>query len=101
EDSEMNLWVGTVGFGVIEMPRNGQVKRYDSNSGLLSDHVRALYQAHDGALWIGTEHGVNRLQDNQLTGFTAKDGLSGADVRVIHEDRSGTVWIGTYDGGLN
>jgi signal transduction histidine kinase/ligand-binding sensor domain-containing protein/BarA-like signal transduction histidine kinase len=59
----------------------------------------------DGALWIGTQHGLNhRDEAGNLTGFLASDTLPGSiggnlipDVLLDHE---GNLWAGSDDGGL-
>jgi ligand-binding sensor domain-containing protein/signal transduction histidine kinase len=62
-------------------------------------NVSAIYQDRAGRLWLGTVHGLLRLDDLRL--FTTRDGLSANDVRAIAEDREGNLWIGTKGGGLN
>ena len=62
---------------------------------------------HAGALWIGTNGGLNRL-DAPTGRFRryradAADAASLADdqVRSLAEDTTGTLWVGTQAGGLH
>jgi len=57
------LWVGTTA-GLAHIDGQGDVTAYTTaNSGLIDDRVRSLlYDADDEAVWIGTRHGLSRLQ---------------------------------------
>jgi len=69
---------------------------------LSDDLVLTVYEAADGAIWIGTQGGgLNRLRDGVVTSYTTRDGLSSDLVSSIHGDREGNLWIGTLGGGLN
>jgi PAS domain S-box-containing protein len=64
--------------------------------------VRVIFEARDGAVWIGsTNAGLVRYQNGVFRTFTTKDGLSSDAIRVIAEDKDGSLWIGTRGGGLN
>ena len=68
--------------------------------------VRALHEDRSGALWVGTDSDLNRL-DPERERFTRYSNdpedptsLSRGMIRALYEDRSGVLWIGT-DSGLN
>jgi ligand-binding sensor domain-containing protein/signal transduction histidine kinase len=95
------VWVGTNAGGLAEI-RDGRVRaQYTTADGLAHNSVRTIYQARDGALWIGTLGGLSRLARGRFTTFDASKGLSALHVRSIYEDAQGELWIGTYGGGLN
>lgn len=96
------LWVGTNAGGLAQVQEGRVRKIYTTADGLAHNSVRAITQARDGTLWIGTLGGLSRLgPDGHIKTYTARDGLSSEYVRAIHEDADGTFWIGTYGGGLN
>jgi len=65
------------------------------------NNIQALFEDHEGSLWVGTEGGgLVRLKDGRFTAFTTQDGLADNIVDAIHEDREGNLWIGTL-GGLS
>ncbi|MBX7221011.1 MAG: hypothetical protein K1Y36_13770 [Blastocatellia bacterium] len=66
--------------------------------GLPSDHVRAIAQDSDGALWFGTDSGLAKYDGRRIQKIVA-DGLPANRVNVLMLDRRGTLWIGT-DSGL-
>jgi hypothetical protein len=60
EDSRGNLYIGT-GSGIHQLdPNTGGVKLYSVADGLASEPTRAL-RGRDGALWLGTSHGLSRF----------------------------------------
>jgi ligand-binding sensor domain-containing protein len=70
------------------------------NSGLPNDRVVALAPGADGALWIGTEGGLARLDKDGRwqTYSTAGSGLPDDRVWALAPDADGALWIGTWGG---
>ncbi|CAA9379139.1 MAG: hypothetical protein AVDCRST_MAG74-229 [uncultured Pyrinomonadaceae bacterium] len=106
QDSEGTLWFGT-DKGLIHY-KDGTATRYTTENGLPSNDVKAVHEARDGSLWIGTYGGLALLKrekgrsgDFSFSVFTENDGLASNKVRAIFEDAQGTFWFGTYDGGLS
>jgi ligand-binding sensor domain-containing protein/signal transduction histidine kinase len=54
----------------------------------------------EGALWVGTEHGLLKYKGSERTVYTTSNGLSDDFVHAIRPDRDGNLWIGTDDGGV-
>jgi signal transduction histidine kinase/ligand-binding sensor domain-containing protein/CheY-like chemotaxis protein len=73
-------------------------KRYDQNSGLANQDIRALFQDRAGFLWIGTENGLFRYDGLHFRAFTEAEGLPTSRVEAIHQTPDGTLWIATRDG---
>ena len=69
-----------------------------------TNHVsaRALFQASDGAIWVGSnDEGVCRVvldSDEDVLSFTKENGLPNNSVRALAEDKSGNVWVATSGG---
>ncbi len=60
--------------------------------------VRALYEDHNGNLWIGTSaRGLYRFAQGQLTPVAT----SQASINAVTEDVEGNIWVATHGGGLN
>jgi signal transduction histidine kinase/ligand-binding sensor domain-containing protein/CheY-like chemotaxis protein len=97
EDRRGDIWMGTV-RGLNRL-RNGQLYSLADRPGL-GGRIRAIYESRDGAIWIGADASVIRLQnDRQTLRLAQADGLPGEMISSILEDHAGDIWIGT-DAGL-
>lgn len=85
------IYAGTQdgGLWIVE---DGRVRSLD---GLPDRFVRALWEAPDGAIWIGMNHGLAVLQGDRLR---ILGGLPHPLVTSFAEGPDGSVWIGTLGG---
>ena len=110
QDSRGFLWIGTYngldrydGYNFIHY-KNSET---DGES-LSDDKVRALCEAKDGNIWVGTwSGGLNKFirETENFRHFRHIPGdpnsLSSDLITSICKDRKGNLWIGTEAGGLN
>jgi signal transduction histidine kinase/ligand-binding sensor domain-containing protein len=54
----------------------------------------------DGALWVGSDGQVFRVDARAISRFGPSEGVPRGLVRDVVAEAGGTVWIGTYGGGL-
>ncbi|MBN1596684.1 MAG: response regulator [Bacteroidales bacterium] len=84
---------------VKEIFTNYSHNENDTNS-LSHDQINTLLVAKDSVIWIGTNSGLNRL--DQKTGIFKKyymqDGLPNNSIAGLVEDRHNNLWISTNDG---
>ena len=104
------LWLGTWYGGLASLDpaawRQGKVRfityRHDpDNPNSLSDNsVWAIHQDRTGALWVGTQVGLNRFDPDSgaFTHYRERDGLPNNTVLCIEEDSRGYLWIATNNG---
>src|SRR5882724_1700048 len=71
-DKDGALWVGTYGGGLARY-KDGVFSAYGEEQGLSDPVIRAITQSADGAIWIGTNSGLNRLKDGRFTVYTTAD----------------------------
>jgi len=71
---------------------------YTRRNGLLSDHVMCLYVDRQGAEWVGTLDGLNRIKDGRVTSYSVDQGLFDNTVGSIVEDDSGYLWMSCDNG---
>ena len=66
---------------------------WTQQQGLPQDSVRAIVQAPDGALWIGTSEGLARFDGTDFTVFRqSRDGLPSSFITALLAARDGAIW---------
>lgn len=65
------------------------------------EFVRTLLPGPHGGLWVGTDHGLFRIDPHErLQDFRLVPQLGPAWIRALAFDREGNLWVGTSDNGL-
>jgi ligand-binding sensor domain-containing protein len=103
-DPDGKLWIATAGNGVIRMEVEDEPEKSrwasftQSNSGLASNDVQAIYADRKGNLWMGTKAGLNRF-DGVSWQFISLPGVK-PDCRAVTflEDNTTRLWVGTTAG---
>jgi ligand-binding sensor domain-containing protein len=112
-DSSDNLWIGAWGggFGFVKSGSDTLVRYLhdDKNSRSLSnDIVNAIFEDVTGAIWVGTNFGLNRLVrpksktfnsfDEEIDHYFQHHGLSNDVIYAIEGDKNGNLWLSTNRG---
>jgi signal transduction histidine kinase/CheY-like chemotaxis protein len=101
-DASDRIWIGGADFGLGRYdPATGAYVQW--RDGLVDDDVRAIAQARDGSIWIGTGGGLVHMQadgSHMRDRPPGADGPSSASIRALHASDDGRVWIGT-DAGVD
>jgi ligand-binding sensor domain-containing protein len=95
-DAGGDLWIGTRDRGVVRLHAGVLAAALTTHAGLPSDDIRTLYLTRDGAMWIGTFHGLAQWKVDRLVRGPAE--LDGAAVHAITEDARGELWCATDKG---
>ena len=98
EDSNKNLYVGTMNKGLYMIDRNKKWLNY-----LGQEDITCIYEDSKKNIWIGTkDDGLFKLDRNgHMTNYKfsfSENTLSSNYVRCILEDALGDYWIGTLKG---
>lgn len=107
QDLEGFMWIGSLaglqrydGYSVTSYRHDSR----DSTS-LRSNLIRSLLVDADGALWVGTNTGVDLLDPStggithvELDAAVAADSALLLTSWALHQDSAGTVWVGTDNG---
>jgi len=105
QDSRGNLWIGTVGSGLLKYESMdgsaGKFSHYGSKEGLTHDVIYCITEDKNKILWVGTDGGGLYSYDGKK--FTHRTTTAGNDLpdNSIHAlcfDHRGTLWIGTGKG---
>lgn len=77
-----------------------QFKSYSINDGLSQSYVSCVVQDELGALWVGTQDGINRFNGSNFEVFNTDKGydISNEYILTVKKDEFGNIWLGTYDG---
>ena len=109
-DASGALWIGMRSTGVDRVPgvaeRFTTYRRASGDAKAPSNNViTALAIGAAGALWIGTEAGLDRFDGQTFTHYLANPDDAGSlgpgAQRSVVEATDGAVWTGTYGGGLD
>ena len=97
EDREGNLWLGSIGGGLIRLKQRA-VATYTTDNGLPSNTVFAVTDDGAGGTWIATALGLAHLQAGRTTVYTDKDGMLSSYTTALLRDRAGSLWVGSNSG---
>ncbi len=77
-----------------------QFKNYTINEGLSQSTVSCIIQDKLGALWLGTQDGINRFNGKSFEVFSADKGhdINNEYINTSFTDRIGNMWFGTNNG---
>ena len=84
------------------IPSGYTLKSWQTAEGLPQMTPKAITQASDGYLWVGTYSGLSRFDGVRFTSFTVNNTpeLSSDSIISLYEDSAGILWIGTEEGGV-
>ena len=95
EDSNGNLWFGTLSKGVARYDGKS-LKYFTQADGLPSNRVTGIIEDSEGVLWFGTGDGLSRYDGERFINFSKKAGLGNASISDLLIDSKGGFWIGTW-----
>ncbi len=87
------LWAGAEGGGLIRY-RDGAFRVFGHAEGLTNGFVRVIYEDKSGRLWIGTDSGLFRMENEAVIRVDGRDGAPRISVHSICEDREGCLLVG-------
>ncbi len=99
EDSEGFMWLGQRNGGVSKFDRYS-MEVYLTGDGLVSNYVKAVVSDKNNDIWLGTDNGLNLLQDGNIFSFPNEDMISEKNINALYVDNDGDLWIGANNGNL-
>lgn len=76
-------------------------KNYTAAGELPNNAVRSLLVDSNNILWIGTENGLVKKENDEFKYFFEEDGLALNSCWAIAEDHNNNLWFGSYGEGLS
>jgi len=105
-DREGSLFLGIAGEGLARRLGRGAFRGGGESEGLAHNLVWAVVREEagekPGALWVGTEGGLNRIDpaDGTITTYREADGLGGDTVQALAAGPDGLIFVGLWPGGV-
>ena len=119
-EGEKRLWIGyyNIGLGLANWEGNSDEMEFVSidspneKSELSGKIIRDIYRDSFGILWLSTNNGLNKLNENSTnisksTFISYKHDLNDQSsiasnyILQLFESSDNTLWVGTFGGGLN
>jgi len=102
QDREGSIWIGLWGAGIARWPGHTEWTNWIAADGLPSSVVWAIRRHPSGALWVGTDRGVVRMEAGGVQRvWTHNDGLGGDKVKALAVGPDGAVWVACLPGGIS
>lgn len=100
KDKGENVWIGTKNNGLFLM-KNGFLSSFKDHNDFKAKTITHILQGIYGCVWIGTDSGLFKYNNNKFHRYSEDNGLSNNQVSKIMEDKEGNIWIATSRGGVN
>ncbi|SKB76820.1 hypothetical protein SAMN05660776_2880 [Salegentibacter holothuriorum] len=81
--------------------QNYPTNNYTAARDLPNNAVRSILVDSNNSLWIGTENGVVKKENDEFQYFFEEDGLAQNSCWAIAEDKNGKLWFGSYGEGIS
>ncbi|WP_418263628.1 hybrid sensor histidine kinase/response regulator transcription factor [Flavobacterium faecale] len=119
EDRNGNIWFGAWEKGLVKIAFDKLNNSYNTvkysasdkdSKSLSNNNITDIVEDNQGALWIGTINGLNKLRrsPNGVTIFEKfynnikdRNSLSNNHILDIFQAKNGDLYVSTYGGGLN
>tara|TARA_R100000935_G_scaffold48258_1_gene72658 strand:+ start:1046 stop:4030 length:2985 start_codon:yes stop_codon:yes gene_type:complete len=88
-------------WAYVAFSQNFPSKNYTAANELPNNAVRSLFVDSDNILWIGTENGLVKKENDVFTNFFEEDGLALNSCWAIAEDKNKKLWFGSYGEGVS
>ena len=88
-------------WATIALTQNYPSKNFTASNYLPNNTVRSLLVDSNNILWIGTENGVVKKENDVFTNFFEEDGLALNSCWAIAEDKNKKLWFGSYGEGVS
>ncbi len=93
EGPDGSVWIPTNSDGVLRW-HDGVMEQFSAADGLSSDHTQYLYPSAQGAVWVVTDGGFDRLRPGELA--YVDPSIKPPETPFV-VDRNGAIWLSGND----
>lgn len=97
-ETDQGMYIGTdTGLKVF---KDNQVSPFELNGQRIDNPVYCLLKDSNENIWLGTDQGIIRIDNNEIVRFDERNGLIGNEINrgALIESQSGRIIIGTVKG---
>ncbi len=101
EDKDKNLWIATVGKGVLKVSTDNKITYFNTDNNFFSNIVRKIFIDTKNRIWFlsgSAGNGVCYLDNNKFYILNKKQGLLADEIFSIYEDDNGNIYLGSSKG---
>jgi ligand-binding sensor domain-containing protein len=99
--AEGQLYFTSAGDGFSINDGDAWQRLFKRNEGIRGNAVRAAATATDGALWVATDGGIQRITaPNRPPTVLPDSGIDPASIQALYVARNGDIWIGGDGAGV-
>jgi len=102
-DEQDNLWIATYtgNLGIVRLNKDGEIKNFTTEDGLLSNEVRCIVCAKDGGVIAGTNGGLAVIKNDKVVRVCGeKEGISNTVFLTVAEGEDGEIYAGSDGDGI-
>ncbi|MEK7725068.1 MAG: two-component regulator propeller domain-containing protein, partial [Acidobacteriota bacterium] len=96
-DREGNIWFGTIGNGLIRFMKK-QIRLFSLVEETHWKSVSPILQAQDGTIWVGSTHGLAKINGDETKVYDKLNGIPISVVNSLTIDNKGSLWFGMANG---
>ncbi len=91
-----SVWIAS-GNGLFRW-KNGEVKRFTEEEGLIGSWINCLLVDRNGVIWLGAEGGLDKIANMGFRNYCYRRDFPVNAVWAVTELPDGTIWLGTNKG---
>ncbi len=100
-DSKDRLWISTWRARDLLRYDHGDLTVFTEADGLLSNHVRTVYEASDGSMLVACTGGVNVIEGDRITAaYDESNGITNPETLSVCSAPNGDIVMGSNGGGI-
>jgi signal transduction histidine kinase len=88
-----SLLIGTTHFGIVIYHRDGTSSMINRQNGLSANAVRCIFIDRDQNWWVGTNFGVDKLNNTDLIVYGRNNGIEAGNIHYTCPDATGRIWF--------